>query len=85
MVDLRKMLYLPVSLKAVFGLNFAASLFTPATLFFALPVVGFAAGLAVGFGMRMLLAVPLALYLLLIVGLIVGVFARIKPATLATI
>ncbi len=49
-VDMRKMLYLPVSLKSVFAINFAFSLFTPAGVLFVLPGLAFVAGLWVRHG-----------------------------------
>ena len=39
MIDVRKMLYLPVSLPAIYGLNYLASLLSPGLVFFTLGVV----------------------------------------------
>jgi len=60
-IDFRKMLFLPVPLRLVFLLNFAASLFSLGTVFFLLPLTGFTLGLAIGFGPRMLLVFPLGI------------------------
>ncbi len=46
-VDMRKLMYLPVSLKTVFGINFACSLLTPAGVLFVIPGMAFVAGLAI--------------------------------------
>ena len=60
-IDFRKMLYLPVSLKQVFMLNFFVSLATPGLAAFVLAAMGLILGLILGTGIRMLWAVPLAL------------------------
>ncbi len=60
MIDVRKMLYLPVSLPAIYGLNYLASLLTPGLVFFALGVAGLFAGLGAAHGAVVLLALPLA-------------------------
>jgi len=59
-IDFRKMLYLPVSLKMVFVLNYAASLVTPAAILFLFPVLGACLGLSVSLGKHMLLGIPIA-------------------------
>ncbi len=59
-VDFRKMLHFPISLRMVFFLNFIASLFSPALLFFMPSALALAAGMGSRVGPRMLLAVPLA-------------------------
>ncbi|MBI4557870.1 MAG: hypothetical protein HY706_09835 [Candidatus Hydrogenedentes bacterium] len=59
-IDFRKMLYLPVSLRMVFLLNFCVSLLSPAAVFFLLPSIGLLLGLSVGFGPLLLLGIPLA-------------------------
>lgn len=60
-IDFRKMLHFPISLRMVFFLNYFASLFTPALLFFAPSSVALAIGLASVLGPRMLLMAPLAI------------------------
>ncbi len=67
LIDLRKMLFLPVSLKMIFLFNFAAATFSPALPLFVLPLLGFCLGLSFAFGPRMLLAIPLGVmfYLML--------------------
>ncbi|MFC1735263.1 hypothetical protein ACFL1X_04045 [Candidatus Hydrogenedentota bacterium] len=59
-VDFRKMLYLPVSLKAVFALNFAVSLLSPMLFFFAFGILGLLLGLTVNFGPIVWLGLPLS-------------------------
>jgi len=59
-IDFRKMLYLPVSLRMVFVLNFVASLASPLLIVFVLGTAGLTFGLVAGAGGRMWLAVPLA-------------------------
>lgn len=59
-IDFRKMLFFPISLGAVFSLNFLASLLSPGLLFFLPCAVGLIAGFAAGYGPRMGLAAPLA-------------------------
>ncbi|MDX9974786.1 MAG: hypothetical protein RBU21_17500, partial [FCB group bacterium] len=59
-LDFRRMLYLPVSLRMVFLLNFTASFATPLVPVFALGTLGLSLGLMVGLGPRMLLTLPLA-------------------------
>lgn len=67
-IDLRKMLYLPVSLRAIYALNFAASLFRPANLLF-LPLLGaFMAGLIARKGAAMAPGPLLAALFLLMFG-----------------
>jgi len=59
-IDFRKMLYFPVSLRMVLGLNFFVSLFSPALIFYALPVGALILGLATN-GFRVaLIGIPLA-------------------------
>ncbi len=58
MIDMRKLMYLPVSLKSVFGINFAFSLLAPAGALFVFPGMAFAAGLAVRHGPLVLLGLP---------------------------
>ena len=53
-VDLRKMMYLPVSLRSVFIINFAFSLLTPAGVLFVIPGMAFVAGLAIRHGLIVL-------------------------------
>ncbi|MFP4500558.1 MAG: hypothetical protein ACLFTT_06115 [Candidatus Hydrogenedentota bacterium] len=60
MIDVRKMLYLPVSLPVIYGLNYVASLLTPGLVFFTLGVAGLFAGLGAAHGAVVLLALPLA-------------------------
>ena len=59
-IDFRKMLQLPISLRMVFGLNYAAALLSPALVIFALPVLGFCLGLTAAHGPHMLLGLPIA-------------------------
>lgn len=59
-VDLRKMLHLPVSLRVVYGLNFLASLVSPGLVFYCAGAGGLVAGLVRADGPRMLWAAPLA-------------------------
>ena len=66
-IDLRKMLFLPVPLRMVFGLNFLASLFSPALLFFLPCAVALVAGLRVNYGPRAWLGLPLAFAFFLMV------------------
>ena len=58
-IDMRKLLHLPVSLKAVFALNFIASLASPWLAFFAPSMAGFALGVAWHSGPLLLAVVPL--------------------------
>jgi hypothetical protein len=67
-IDFRKMLFLPVSLRMVFLLNYGVALFTPALLLFALPALGIIIGLTVSFGPRLLAAFPLAIMFYLMIG-----------------
>lgn len=67
-IDFRKMLYLPVSLTAVFGLNFLASLLSPSLLFFVPCSMALILGLTTRHGMHMLAALPLALFYFLALG-----------------
>lgn len=60
-IDLRPMLFLPISLPMVFLMNFAVSLFSVSFLFIAPSVFAFLAGLAVSHGAHVLLGVPLAM------------------------
>lgn len=64
-IDFKKMLFLPVSPKMVFGLNFLAALATPSTLFFLPAVTAFLAGLALHENPRLFWGLPLALALYL--------------------
>ncbi|MCP4639775.1 MAG: hypothetical protein GY851_05055 [bacterium] len=66
-IDLRRMLYLPVSPRTVFGLNFAVSQISPAPILFLLPSAGLAVGLTISMGPRMLLVFPLAVVFYLMV------------------
>lgn len=59
-VDFRRFMYLPISLKLVFLLNFLGSLFSPPAVLFILPAFGLSLGLAFSFGPQMLLTFPLA-------------------------
>lgn len=67
-IDLRKILYLPVSLKMVFALNYVASLVSPAVAFFAFPVLGFCLGLSLGLGLHMVLGIVPAIVFYLALG-----------------
>ncbi len=60
-IDLPKLLHLPVTLRQVFVLNYAASHLTPSLALFLPAVVGLCVGLTLGIGVRMLLLLPLAL------------------------
>jgi hypothetical protein len=60
MIDLRKMLYLPVSPRMVFVLNYVASLVTPVGALFACATTGLCLGLSWRYGPRMLLGIPVA-------------------------
>ncbi len=53
-IDFKKMLYLPVSLKMVFLMNVAVSLITPSTFFFLMSSLGAVFGLSLGIGFRLL-------------------------------
>lgn len=66
-IDLRKMLYLPVSLRMIFFLNFATSLFSLPLLLFAPAALGLLAGLTFSFGGVALLGGALALFFFLLV------------------
>jgi len=59
-IDFRKMLYLPISLKMVFVMNYTASLATPAALLFLFPIVGACLGLSVSLGPQMIVGIPIA-------------------------
>lgn len=59
LVDFRKMLFLPVSLRGLFGLNYAFSLLDAFGIFFAIPWLGLILGLAVVNGLQMLWGIPL--------------------------
>lgn len=63
MIDFRRMLYLPVSLRTVFLLNFSVSLFSPALAFFVLPLVAFCIATSTKLGPQMLLGIPIGLIL----------------------
>jgi len=68
-LDFRKMLHLSASLRMIFGLNFAASLFSPALLFFIPAMLGLLAGLATHHGPRLLtLGIPLSAVFFLMLG-----------------
>jgi len=67
-IDLRKMLFLPVSLPMIFGLNFFLSLFSPALLFFLPCALALIAGLTLRYGGHMLWAIPLAAVFFLMLG-----------------
>ena len=64
-IDFKKMLFLPVSPRMIFALNFLAALITPSLCFFLPAAVGLLSGLAVQEGPRLLLGLPLALALYL--------------------
>ncbi|NIA12585.1 MAG: hypothetical protein GWP08_00800 [Nitrospiraceae bacterium] len=59
-IDFRKMLYLPVSMRMVFVMNYVASLFSFALIMFIVPTLALCGALAWNLGPRMLLAIPLA-------------------------
>lgn len=59
-IDFRKMLYFPISLKMVFFLNFAISLITPASLFFLLPITTLTFGLCFNYGLQMIFSLFIA-------------------------
>ena len=67
-VDFRKMLYLPVSLRMIFMLNYGASLFAPILFIFVPAVIGASLGLTMKMGYRMLLVIPLGAVFYLTVG-----------------
>lgn len=60
LLDFRTLLFLPMSLPAAYLLNFAASLLSPLTLVFFLPMLGLALGWAVASGPGALWVLPLA-------------------------
>lgn len=60
LIDFQKMLYLPVSLRMVFALNFAVSLSSPTLVIYTLGAIGLTAGLIVGAGAGMASALFLA-------------------------
>lgn len=65
-LDMRKLLYLPVSLRMVFVFNYAASLVTPATFFFVFPALGATLGAASrNLSMLLILLLAPAFYLML--------------------
>ena len=59
-IDFRKMLHLPVSMRMVFVMNYVASLFSFALIMFIVPALALCGALAWNLGARMLLAIPLA-------------------------
>lgn len=59
MIDFRKVLFLPVSVRAVFAMNFGYSLLSPMLVLFFLPLFGACLGLCISIGPRMLLGIPL--------------------------
>lgn len=65
-IDFRKMLYLPVSLRMVFLFNLAMSLLSPLFIFCAGPVLGFVLGFTMEMGLHMLwgLVLFLAFYVM---------------------
>lgn len=68
LVDFRKMLYLPISMRMVYLLNYFASLLTP-LLFFICPILlGITLGLTARLGARMLLILPFTLLFYLAIG-----------------
>lgn len=67
-IDLRKMLQLPISLKMVFFLNYAASLVSIGSLPFFAAIVAFSAGLSGAHGPQMLLIIPAAVLFYLMMG-----------------
>lgn len=66
-LDFRKMLHLPISVRMVFGLNFGMSLFRFLLPLFWFPWTGYCFGLSLSLGPRMLLAYPLGLLFYLMV------------------
>ncbi len=64
-IDLRKLLHLPVSLRAVFALNFLAACMAPGNGLVLSVATGFSLGLAISQGPRMLLIIPLTVIFLL--------------------
>lgn len=61
LIDFKKMLFLPVSLKMVFVLNFAFSMVSPIIFIVFFPTLGFILGLSFRFGPRMILSLSLIL------------------------
>jgi hypothetical protein len=55
-VDVRKLMHLPITLRRVFALNFGMSLFTPGVLLFCMPTTGFVLGMAGSRGAPVLFA-----------------------------
>jgi len=66
-IDLDRLLSLPISLKQVFVLNYAASHFTPSIILFLPAIIGFCLGVVFGAGPLMLLLLPLALSFILMI------------------
>jgi hypothetical protein len=67
-IDLRRMLFLPVSLRMVYFLNFLVSLFSPALAFFLFPLLGLIGGLAWYVHPVMLLSLPAAVLFYMMAG-----------------
>jgi len=61
LLDMRKLMYLPLSLPMVTALNFLASLLGPLSLFLAIPAVGLTLGLVQSFGALAIWVFPLFL------------------------
>jgi hypothetical protein len=66
-IDIGRMLHLPISLKDVFLLNYAASYVTLSIIVFLPGMLGFSVGLIVGRGWAMIVLVPLVLGLVFMV------------------
>lgn len=60
LIDLRKILHLPIAFKTLYLTNYAASLFGPFTFFFLIPFAALCVGLSVHMGPAMVLGIPLA-------------------------
>ncbi len=60
-IDFRKMLFFPVSMRLIFSMNFASSLLSPALVLFLPGLMGLLAGLCTRRGPQMLSAIPLGL------------------------
>ncbi len=67
-LDFRKMMYLPVSLRMIYFLNFLVSLVTPTTILFAPPLLALVLALSLRLGAPLLLGVPLVVMFFLMVG-----------------
>ncbi|MCC6143605.1 MAG: ABC transporter permease [Candidatus Hydrogenedentes bacterium] len=67
-IDFRRMLFLPISLRMVYVLNFLASLFSPGLAFFLFPLLGLVAGLAWYVHPALLLSLPAAVLFYVMAG-----------------